>query len=337
MKFAEYKYLWFLIPVGLVIGFLIRAYVIRRAEVKILGDDKLLKKLSSSASPFLGKVKILILSLAMTLIVLSMAGPQWGYQIEEIKTRGVDIMVLLDVSRSMLAEDIKPNRLEWAKTKIRRLLSMLKGDRIGLVVFSGASVLQCPLTSDYSVYNLFLQDVNTEMVSHGGTDIGKSINTAIKSFEGSESKYHVLLLITDGEDHGKHTEEAVRNMKNSGIRLYMMGVGTLEGGLIPVVKEDGTKSFLKDKNGNFINTKLEKAAFAKIAAITGSGAYVKAVPGDEDLMEIYRNGIAQLEEREIKSSTVKKYENRYQIVFSAALVLLILESLIEERKKEVEY
>lgn len=337
MKFAEYGYLWFMIPVGLMIILLIRFYAGKRNQVKVLGDDRLIKKLSSTVSPFLGKIRILILSLAMVLMVFAMAGPQWGYKIEETKTRGVDIMVLLDVSRSMLAEDIKPTRLDWAKTEIRRLISLLKGDRVGLVIFSGSSILQCPLTADYAVFGLFLQDVNADMVSHGGTDLGKAINTATKSFEGSESKYHVIFLITDGEDHGKHTETAVKALKNSGISLYMMGVGTLGGGLIPVIKDDGTKGFLKDREGNFVNTKLEKDTFAKIAAITGSGAYVKAVPGDEDLKEIYRNGIAKLEEREIKSSTVKKYENRYQIVLFAALILFILESLIEERKKEVEY
>ncbi|MBN2190416.1 MAG: VWA domain-containing protein [Candidatus Aureabacteria bacterium] len=337
MKFAEYKYFWFMIPVGLMIILLIRFYIGKRNQVRILGDDRLIKKLSSTVSLFLGKIRILILALAMMLIVLAMAGPQWGYQIEETKTRGVDIMVLLDVSRSMLADDIKPSRLDWAKTEIRRLVSMLKGDRVGLVIFSGSSILQCPLTADYSVFDLFLQDVNTEMVSHGGTDLGKAINTAIKSFEGSESKYHVIFLITDGEDHGRHTEAAVKALKNSGISLYMMGVGTLEGGLIPITKENGTKGFLKDREGNFVNTKLEKDTFARIAAITGSGAYVKAVPGDEDLKEIYKNGIAKLEEREIKSSTVKKYENRYQVALSAALILLIMESLIEERKKGIEY
>ncbi|MCK4947660.1 MAG: VWA domain-containing protein [Candidatus Aureabacteria bacterium] len=337
MRLENPLYLWFLIPVILIIIFMFDSYRRKKKLLAILGDGNLLKKLSSSLSKFLRKCKIVLISVSLLLSVIAMAGPQWGYKIEQAKTRGVDIMVLLDVSRSMLAEDVKPNRLQLAKTEIRQLIDMLRGDRIGLVVFSGSSVLQCPLTTDYAVFDMFLNDVDTDMVSHGGTDLGKAVSMASKSFEGSESKYRVVLLVTDGEDHGKDTEAAIEDLKAKKIHLYMLGVGTIKGGLIPFRKEDGSTGYLKDKNGNYVNSKLETEIFAKIAKITGSGVYVKAMPGDEDLMEIYKKGIAKLEEREIKASTIRRYEERYQMFLLAALLLLVAESLIEERKKEVEY
>ena len=268
----------------------------------------------------------LIVGVAAALLVFSIARPRWGFEWKEVSMEGVDIMVALDVSPSMLAEDIKPNRLRRAKREIEDLVTMLEGDRIGLTVFSGAAFVQCPLTADYSAVSMFLDHIDTKMVPIAGTSIGDAINLSITSLSDTESAKEsgkAIILISDGEDQDSNPIAAARLAKEKGIRIYTIGMGSSQGAPIP---EDGG-GFKKDQRGGVVVSRLKEGQLREIADITG-GVYVKSSTSAFDLEEIYERHIrANIEKSKFKDSREKIWYERFFYFSLLCLALLLVEYL----------
>lgn len=332
MKFANFTYLHLLwLFLALIVFY---AYIFRRNNRLLAkwGDLPLVNKLISTVSFTKRKWKVTLLLSGILCIIITLAQPQWGYHWEDLKRKGIDIIISLDTSKSMLADDIKPNRLAAAKLEIEDLLKVLNGDRIGLVTFAGTSFLQCPLTLDYGAFRLFLDNVDTELIPQPGTDIGGAIRKAVSAFGKESKKHRAIILITDGEDHTGSLENAAQEAKNQGIPIYVIGIGSKEGTPIPIVDAEGNKSYLKDRKGNIVLSKLDDINLKKTALATG-GAYIDAGSGSMALDKIYTERIAKLEKQELESTRRKIYENRFQWPLIIALALLVLEGLINERKK----
>lgn len=294
---------------------------------KFLGDE-LIAKLIGETYREKQKTRIRYLALAFLFLTLAMAQPQWGYRWEEIHQKGVDIVIALDISNSMLAEDIKPNRLKRAQHKINDLLSMLEGDRIGLVVFAGSAFVQLPLTLDYSAARLFLSAVDTDLISNQGTALGQAIQTSMKAFNLEEKTSKVILLITDGEDQTGNGLQAAKEAAAEDIRIYTIGIGSETGAPIPNRGSRG--GFKKDRKGEVVLTKLDESTLQKIALKT-NGAYVRSVTGDMDLKKIYQENILQkVEKREFKAERRKIWQQRFQWFIFLGLIFILLEIRVEE-------
>jgi Ca-activated chloride channel family protein len=296
------------------------------------GNPEILEKLIGNFSPGLRNMKIALIILAYCSLVIALANPQIGTKTEEVKREGIDIMVALDVSTSMLAEDIKPNRLEKAKHEVSKLIELLKGDRIGLVAFSGMAHVQCPLTLDYSAARLFLSIIDTDLIPQPGTALGDAIRTSLKSFNREERKHKVLILITDGEDHESKPLEAAEEAEQEGVIIYTVGIGSPQGVPIPLYNRSGFQTgFKKDRSGSVVTTKLDVTTLQKVAFQTG-GKYYLASSGEAELDEIY-DEIASLEKKELVSRQFSQYEDRFQIFLIIGFILILLEYLLPERKK----
>jgi Ca-activated chloride channel family protein len=248
-----------------------------------------------------------------------------------VKRQGLDILIALDSSKSMLAEDVLPSRLGRSKLAIKDLVRKLHGDRVGLIVFSGTAFLQCPLTVDYDGFLLSLEDVSVDTIPVGGTSLARAIYTAMKSYEGGKKKHKVLIIITDGEDLEGGVERAIQTAKAAGITIYCVGIGTQEGELIPVTGRSGKVVFLKDKEGNVVKTHLVEDVLQKMALDTG-GMYVHATGAEFGLGLIYDERLSKLEKQEFKSKMEKRYNERFQIPLYFAIFLLLIEPLIGDKK-----
>jgi len=289
----------------------------RFTEARFL--DQLLPGRSQGRSLFRGA----LLALALTAMLTGLAGPRWGFRWEEVERRGVDLVVALDLSRSMLSEDAKPNRLAAAKREMRDLIDLLQGDRVGLVVFAGTALVQCPLTLDYGAFSVFLDQLNPNSVPIGGTDLAAAVRTATETFVKEEHSGRAVLLITDGEDHGGELRKAAEEAKAQGVHVFVVGMGSPEGVPIP----DGEGGFIKEA-GRVVLSKLDEAGLKELALTTG-GSYVRSIEGDMDLRKIYLEDIKQtLESRSLSSSRQKRWEERYQPFLLLALLLLVLESTV---------
>lgn len=323
--FAQHRYLLLLllIPVFIVIYAFIVS--LRKRRIRKFGDENMVKALMPSFSQSKAWVRLLLFCLAFFFFVIGLARPQMGAKLEERTTKGAEVMIALDVSNSMLAEDYSPNRLERAKLAISRLVDRLKDDRIGLIVFAGRSFVQLPVTTDYISAKMFLSSISTESVPVQGTAIGDAIMTAIRSFSAQSEKSRVIIVITDGENHEDDPIEAAQAAKEMGIKIYTIGVGSVEGQPIPVNGE-----LLKDKNGDIVVTKLNEDVLREVAA-TADGAYIHAT-GDEFGLNPIINDIRRLEEEELTSQVFEAYEEQYMYFFAIALALLVLEMLIGNRK-----
>ena len=275
-------------------------------------------------------IKQLALLIACALMIFALAGPRWGSRFQEVSQKGVDILLLVDVSPSMLVEDIKPNRLEQAKREILDFLRVVQGDRVGLVAFSGAAFIQCPLTLDYSALEMFLNVLEPDLIPVAGTDLGAAIDTGLSAFDFQSETDKVLLMITDGEDNENKGVESAQKAAQKDVKVFVFGIGDVSGGPIPA--GDGKGGFKKDYEGKLVLSKLNEQGLRRIASLTG-GAYVRSVAGDLDLDAIYFDGIRSKTNAQIlKSGKIKVYEERFAPFLLVAIVLLILEGLIMERK-----
>lgn len=331
MKFANISYFhlfWLLLAMA---GFYIYIFKNHQKLLARWGDLPLVAKLISRVSFGKRRLKVILLLTAIFFIIITLAQPQWGYHWEELKRKGIDIVIALDASKSMLADDIKPDRLSAAKLELSDLLKVLQGDRIGLVAFAGTSFLQCPLTLDYGAFKLFLDNIDTDIIPQPGTDIGGAIRKAIGAFGKESKKHRAVILITDGEDHSGVLETATQEAKIEAIPIYVIGIGSREGTPIPIIDEGGNKTYLKDKNGNIVLSKLDDLGLKKTALTTG-GAYIDAGSGTMALDKIYTERIRKLEKKELESAKRKIYENRFQWPLLIAFMLLVLEGIISERK-----
>jgi Ca-activated chloride channel family protein len=261
-----------------------------------------------------------------------LANPQFGSKLEEVKRKGVDIIVALDVSNSMLCEDIRPSRLERAKQALSRLLDKLQNDRIGIIVFAGEAYVQLPITTDYGAAKLFLPGIEPDMIPTQGTAIGSAIDMAVKSFTGNDKRNKALIIITDGENHEDNAVEAVKNAAENGIITYTIGMGSPDGGPIPVYHNGVQVDFKKDQSGTTVITKLDEAMLREIAA-NGKGEFVRATNSDDGLSLIL-DKVNKIDKKEFGSKVYTEYEDKFQYFLAAGLIILIFEFFISTKRSE---
>ena len=333
MRFAtpEYLHVLWLIPAFALIFW--QAARARRRGADRFGERELVAKLSRSVSRWRQNAKLMMILLALTCLGLAVARPQIGTHAVPVKAEGIDLVFALDTSLSMLAEDIKPNRLTRAKHEMSALMDKLRGDRVGIVIFSGASFIQCPLTFDYSAAKMFLESVNTNSISVPGTALESAIRTALRAFENSPpNSAKVIVALTDGESHDGDALKAAEDAEKAGVKIYAIGIGSEKGELIPLRDEQGNLSgYKKDRDGNVVMTKLDQLTLEKIAALT-NGQFYHVSSGGIELEKIYGE-IANMAKTERETQLVMRYEEQYQYFVGAALLLLAAELLVSERKR----
>ncbi|MBR3075937.1 MAG: VWA domain-containing protein [Bacteroidales bacterium] len=325
LYFASPEYFWLLLLVPLipVVYGILRS--LRRRRIRRFGDENLVRELMPSWSRSKGWVRIVLFTLGFLCFVVGLARPQMGAKLKEHETKGAEIMICLDVSNSMLAEDYSPCRLDRAKLAISRVVDKLQGDRIGLIIFAGTSFVQLPITTDYISAKMFLGNINTESVPVQGTAIGEAILTAAKSFSAQSEKSRAIIIITDGENHEDDAVDAAKQAAELGIKIYTIGVGSQQGQPIPVNGE-----LLKDSEGNIVVTRLDEGTLKKIAA-EGGGAYVHA-GGEEFGLNPIIDDIKKMDAEKYNSIVFEDFDEQYMYFFAAALLFFVLEMLVGERR-----
>ena len=325
LVFASYRFLWLLLLVPLIPALYALALALRKRRIRRFGDPKMVALLMPHYSRAKGWVRIILFTLAFFFFVIGLSRPQIGAKLSERQTKGAEIMICLDVSNSMLAQDYTPCRLERAKLAISSLVDKLHDDRIGLIIFAGSSFVQLPVTTDYVSAKMFLSSIDAGSVPVQGTAIGDAIHTAMKSFSAQSEKSRVIILISDGENHEDDAVAAAKEAAQAGIRIYTVGVGSAAGQPIPV---DG--ELLRDKDGNIVVTRLDEKTLRQIAE-AGGGAYIQA--GNEEFgLNPIINDIRAMEGELFSSVVFEEYDEQYMYFFAIALILLVIEMLVGERK-----
>lgn len=331
IRFAHPEYLYLL---GLLPLFVLLYWLFERARRRALARfarETLLLRLAEASSPAKRLVRFMVFQLALAVLIVGLANPQIGTRMEEIKLEGVDIFVALDVSLSMKAEDLKPNRLEKARLEIRNLISRLGGDRLGLIVFAGEAFTQFPLTTDYAAAQLFLDAVDVDAVPTPGTAIGTAIQKAVESFNFEEPSTKVLVIITDGENTEGDALDAAREAAKKGVLLYTIGLGSSTGTPIPVYNVSGQQvDFKRDRSGNVVMTRLDESSLQEIAEV-GSGIYFRGSSSQDELNEIYKS-INALQKREFGVRQFTDYEDRFQIFVLVGIILVLIQTTMSEKK-----
>jgi len=331
MRFGEENFLYLLFLIPAILVFYYFAEKERQKAISTFGNSQLMKSLTKSLSLAKRKIKIGLIFLALFLLILSIARPQIGSKLRMAKKEGIDLMLALDTSKSMLVEDIKPNRLISAKIAAADLIKKLRGDRIGIIAFAGTGFVQCPLTTDYSAAKMFLDNIDSELIPQPGTAIGEAIRLASKSFLAKASKQKALILLTDGEDHQSDPIEAAKEAAKKNVRVYTIGLGSLSGEPIP--ERDSRGNIIghkKDKKDNIVLSRLDEETLKEIAKITG-GKYFRATSGGAELDRIFEE-ISGLEKSELESRFYTDYEERFQYFLIFAFAFLVAEFFISERK-----
>jgi len=332
----DYLYGLILIPILLVVW-----YILIRAQKKkwaSFGDQKLVDKLIPNVSYRLKNWKFIFFLFAITSLIISIANPQIGSKLEKVKRVGIDMIIAVDISNSMLAEDIKPNRLASSKRAISKLVDELEGDRIGIIVFAGKAYTQLPITTDYSAAKMFLSTVSTDFISTQGTSIAAAIEMGRSTFN-SEDKNNktkernkAIIIITDGEDHEEGAIEETKKAAEEGILVYTIGMGTQKGAPIPKYVNGRKAGFRKDREGHTIITKFNETLLQTIAE-EGNGIYVRA-SNNKSGLKLILDEINKLNKTEIETKTFKDYESRFQIFAAISLLFLLIESMVEEKKSK---
>ncbi|MFA6172683.1 MAG: VWA domain-containing protein [Kiritimatiellales bacterium] len=321
MRFGAPEFIKWLLLIIPLVALLIFMHRQRAARLARLISSSIWKTVIPGHSGKIARSRIVLRLLALLCIGLALTRPQWGSRWEEVKQRGLDIIVVLDTSKSMLAEDIKPNRLKQAQWAVRDFVKQLKGDRIGLVAFAGSSFLQCPVTIDYAAFTMMLDDIYAGIIPRGGTAIEQALKKAADSFDTKSEADRVIILITDGEDHEGDPMRMAEQLRKDNIKLFSIGVGTLEGELVPL-----NEGYVKNPQGQVVKSSLNETLLEKLASETG-GFYVRSAPGDFGLDRIYKLGISGLQRNEQETRLAKVYEERFVWFAAAALLFLLAEGL----------
>ena len=328
MIFAEPKYLFLILLIP--VFFVIQAVVLklRKRKIRKFGDEELVEQLMPSYSRAKVWLRMSLFSLAFLFFSLGMARPQMGAVLKEHTARGAEVMIVLDVSNSMLAEDYSPNRLERAKLAISRVVDKLRDDRIGLVVFAGNSFVQLPITTDYVSAKMFLNSISTGSVPIQGTAMGEAISTALRSFSAQSDKSRAIIVITDGENHEDDPVAAAEQAASMGVRVFTIGVGSPQGTMIPL--EDG--GYLEDRDGNPVVTRLDDKVLQDVAA-AGKGLYIHA--GNREFgLEPIINEIARMDDEEYNSIVFEEYDELYMYFLAVAFFFLLIEMLVGDRRSK---
>ncbi|MCI4624898.1 MAG: VWA domain-containing protein [Candidatus Magnetoovum sp. WYHC-5] len=333
MRFADIQMWNFLWLVLIVLILYIYSLKQRQRLLTRLAEVHLLNSLVTNWSKNRIYVKYLLILLCILFSTLALMRPQWGVHLEEVKRRGLDILIAVDSSKSMLASDVKPNRLERAKLAIKDLVERLNGDRVGLIGFAGRAFLFCPLTVDYNGFVLALNDLSVESIPVAGTSITSAVDEAIKLYSNSKLREKILILITDGEDHVGSAIEAAKKAMDKGINIYTVGIGTKDGELIKIIDKDGNTYFLKDKDGNVVISRLDEDTLKKMAEVSG-GVYISARGADFGLDSIYQTKLSQMEKKELDTKMERLYDERFQVPLVLAVLFLLVDTLMSEAFKK---
>lgn len=326
----EYLYLFALLPVFIILFLWMKAW--KKRALKRYGEMGVISRLLENVSVSKPWLKMVLLMLSFSSLVIALARPQIGSKLEEVKRQGVDVMIALDVSNSMNAEDIRPSRLERSKQAIYRLIDQLQGDRIGLVVFAGQAYVQLPITTDYGAAKLFLSTISSGMVPTQGTAIGSAIEKSVASIGDSAMHNSAIIVITDGENHEDDAIEAAKEAAAKGITVHTVGMGSVDGAPIPVFRNNVRAGFLQDQSGTTVITKLDEALLQQIAD-AGKGKFIRASNSDDGIGMIMKE-ISTMEKKEFASKLFTDYEDQFQYFLGLSLLFLLIEFLISERRSE---
>ena len=340
MKVFKFEHPEYLIAAAVVIVLYLIWFIVRKMDKKLLlklGDQELTDKLIFGRSTQKKAWKFFLINLSLILIIIGLANPQLGSKMEKVTRKGVDLIIALDISNSMLAQDIKPNRLTRSKMAISKLVDKLEGDRLGIIVFAADAYTQLPVTTDYGAARMFLSSVSTDYINNQGTSIAAAIDLARESFNNQkdkdQDKNKALVIITDGEDHEEGAIEAAKEAKKEGITIYTIGMGMPSGAPIPIISNGIKRGYKKDRSGQTIVTKLNAQLLREIAS-AGNGYFVRANNSNTGLNKIF-NSINQMDKEEIETRSFKEYEGWFQIFVIAAIVLLIFEGILSEKKSKL--
>ncbi|MFC1567152.1 VWA domain-containing protein [bacterium] len=312
MHFAKFEYLFLLVLVPLLVVFFIVQWHSKKQRLAEFAKLPMLAKLVPSETSERQKIKMILIISGLFFLLIGFAGPQFGKKLTTMKRKGIDVLIAVDTSYSMLAEDIKPNRMTRAREELKRLAINLEGNRIGIIAFAGTSFVQCPLTLDMGAIRLFFDFLDVGIVPQQGTEIGHAIRLASKTFKEKAKKYKALVLLTDGEDHNSKPLEAAINAKKQGIRIYTIGFGTSEGEVIPIKEKQSLVDYKKDKSGKIVTSRLDEALLKKIAYTT-NGKYYSAADGYLEAESI-ANNIKDMEKKELSEQMANQYEERFYII-----------------------
>lgn len=330
-RIANPEYLYALIVIPALIAFFWYSRILRKKALALFGQKDILSVLMPNVSAGRPVLKFIILLLALTSIIVGIARPQFGSKLKTEKRKGIELIIALDVSNSMMAEDIQPNRLERSKRAISQLVDKLSNDKIGLIVFAGDAYTQLPITADYVSAKLFLNSISPEMVPTQGTAIGAAIDLGVKSFNPQFAGSKAMIIITDGENHEDDAVGAATAAAKAGIVVYTLGMGLPQGGPIPD-NSNGQKGYRKDRSGNIIVTKLDEAMLQKIAE-AGNGAYIRANNAQVGLNNLFTE-VNKMEKSELESQIYADYDDKFQYFIGFGLFLILLDFLILERRNK---
>lgn len=323
-----YLYLLFILPVLAVI-FLYNLYW-KRKKQREFGDLELIKKLSPEKSVFKPALKFTVVLLAMAALVFGLVNPKIGTKLETVKREGIDIVFAMDVSKSMLAEDVAPSRLEKSKQVVSQIINNLGSDRIGIVAYAGSSFPVLPITTDYGVAKMYLQGMNPGMVSSQGTSLDEAIKMATGYFEKGSKTNKLLIMISDGEDHGEGAEDAAEEARKAGLKIITIGIGTEKGGPIPLKRNGVVESFQRDNENQVVVTKLNPESLEAIAKTT-KGGYVNG-NNTKEVVDYVKKALDNIEKTEFESTQMAEFESQFQWFLGIAFALLLLDIFFLERK-----
>jgi Ca-activated chloride channel family protein len=329
-RFANPDFLYLLLILPVLIIFYVYASISKRRAIKKYGEMELMSQLMPEVSDKRQHLKFWIMFAAAAIAIFIIAGPQFGSKLETVKRQGIEIMICLDVSNSMLAEDITPNRLEKAKQMLSRMTDGFSNDKVGLIVFAGDAFTQLPITSDYISAKMFLSSINPSMVSSQGTAIGTAISLAMRSFTPNETSSKTILLITDGENHEDDAVKTSQSAASKNVKVNVIGIGSPQGAPISV---GSSNNYLKDNEGNIVVTHLNEQMCQEIAA-AGQGIYVRA-DNTNSALRTLQSELDKLDKSELDGKVYSEYDEQFQLLAWIVLVLLILEFLILERKNRI--
>ena len=325
----KYVYLLFIIPILLVL-FLYNQFWKRKKQQEF-GDIELLKKLSPEKSTFKPVLKLITVLLGLTCLIIGLINPKMGTKMETVKRQGIDIMFAVDVSKSMLAEDVAPNRLEKSKQIVSQLINQFGSDRIGIIAYSGSAFPVLPITTDYGVAKMFLQTMNPGMISSQGTSIDEAIDLATKQFDKKDKTSKLLIIISDGEDHSENAEAAAIEAEKTGLKIITIGVGTENGGTIPLKNEFGEASNLqKDKDGNVVITKRNAEVLAKIAK-SAKGGYIDG-NSTKEVVDYVKKSLETIQKTEFEGTQMANFQSQFQWFLGVGFFLLFIDLFFLETK-----
>jgi len=333
MTFGASQWFWALVCLPVLILLFVRAERRTGARLRLFVSARLLPDLAGSVNKWRRALRFLLQLFVLALAIASLAKPRWGYSLEEVHRRGIDIFIAVDTSRSMLSNDVQPNRLERVKLSTQDLINQLEGDRVGLIAFAGRAFVQAPLTIDYGAVIEAIRDLNTETIPEGGTNISEAIGVAAKTYGKSATGNRALIIFTDGEDLSGDAIRAAKAAADQGVRIFTIGVGTPQGSLIPVKTEDAQSAFVKDEKGQVVKSKLDEKRLREIAETTG-GAYLHLENGTRTMQQLASEGIAKMQAGDIDVKLNRRPIERYEWPLGAAVLCLVAALLLRERKRQ---